>query len=136
MSQLFQQIHFRFFGETASKENQSTSSNARNLLLHVRRKKQVWFNEEKNKVYVITNMEDKKPKKIRRRLISVSTKPYVPPVGTILTDKSHSGFFSAVVIMPDHRLLEIQRGGHVGLELEPRTIFHTPYDWQCWLRSV
>ena len=76
------------------------------------------------------------PIRRKKRLVSVMTKPYVPPVGTIMTDTSRSGFFSAVVVLPDHHLLEVQRGCYAGLELGHPTIFPTPFDWQCWLRSV
>lgn len=78
-------------------------------------------------------MENKEHK---RRLLSVATKPFVPPVGTIIMDRSRSGFFSAVVVLPDHRLLEVQRGNYAGLELGHPIIFSTPFDWQSWLRRV
>ncbi len=129
---MFQAIASRFFGST---NTSSSSTFTGNLPIHtlVPRVKKVRFNEQKNKVYILPNMSTPKRK---QRFLSIETKPYVPPVGTVLTDKTRSGVFSAVVVLPDHRLLEVQRGNYAGLQLGPCTIFPTPFDWQTWLRNM
>ena len=74
---------------------------------------------------------------LQLRLRSVEQKPFVPPVGTILQAISKKrNLLCAVVVLPDHRLLEVQRGSATGMHLHPRFIFNSPYEWQCWVNKL
>lgn len=135
MSTVFERIVNRFFGKPTSSNIQSS-----------KKRKSVRIQEEHNEVYLIASVDDflqgkKKENSLHKKLVkiglrSVEKKPFVPPVGTILQAISKKKqFVCAVVVLPDHRLMEVQRGSATGIHLHPRFIFNSPYEWQCWLNK-
>jgi hypothetical protein len=151
MSAMFERIASRFFG-TAKQypkkhTEQTTSFQILQFKVNKKVKKQVRIQEEHNEVYIIAAVDDfidaKKAEHkeayhaLKMRLRSIEQKPFVPPVGTVLQAISkHRHILCAVVVMPDHRLVEVQRGSAVGIQLQPRFIFNTPYEWQCWVNKL
>lgn len=136
MSAVFERIANRLFGKPTATFSQQ-----------YKKRKSVRIQEDRNEVYLIAAVEDfiaaKKAEHkaadrvLQVRLRSIEQKPFVPPVGTILQAISkHKHLLCAAVVLPDHRLMEVQRGGATGMHLHPRFIFNTPYEWQCWVNKL
>ncbi len=154
MSAMFERLAERFFGKPAATFGKPAATFgkpaatfARTLCTTIQQqqqskkiKKQVRIHEEKNEIYILPSPSPSPPKvkrSIERNLRSIDQKPFVPPVGTVLQALSkNKNLLCAVVVLPDHRLLEVQRGSMIGIHLHPRFIFNTPYDWQCWLNTM
>jgi hypothetical protein len=143
MSTVFDRIFTRFFGRDMSPNMQTTQMASQKS---TKVKKSVRIQEEFNEVILIQEVENfiegkqkenrlrERALKLREQLHSVEKKPFVPPVGTVLQMFSpRKNLLMAVVVLPDHRLLEVQRGGCTGMHLHPRFVFNTPYEWQCWV---
>ena len=137
MSTLFERISNRFFGKPITNQVSIEPKKSR---------KTVQIREDFNEVKIVQEVENfiegkrletrVREKVLKNKLRSIEKKPFVPPVGTILQMLSpKKNFMMAVVVMPDHRLLEVQRGPYSGIHLHPRFIFNTPYEWQCWVKK-
>ncbi len=140
MSAVFERIFNRVFGRAVPsyevKHTVPATTKAK-----AKAKKSVRIQEELNEVILIENLIEAKRAEARLRkkamkLRSVQMKPFVPPVGTVLQMLSpKKNLMMAAVVLPDHRLLEVQRGPLTGTHLHPRFIFNTPFEWQCWVNK-